>query len=112
MPGVVGYVRKFPPRGRWRGPTVAAQRARVDAFAAGLPVLAFCAEDEARARRAGRPALADGLARARRSGARLVVAAADRLGRDAAFLAALRDGGADFVCLDDPLINPGTVPVL
>lgn len=59
-----------------------------------------------------RPELANALAHAKRSQARLVVAKLDRLSRNAAFLLALRDSGAKIVACDMPEMNELTVGIM
>lgn len=59
-----------------------------------------------------RPKLAEAIKRCRLTGAKLVVAKLDRLSRNAAFLMALRDAGADFVAADLPDANTMTVGVM
>lgn len=53
-------------------------------------------------RRADRPELAKALHHAKVTGATLVIAKLDRLGRNAAFLLALRDSGIKFVAVNMP----------
>lgn len=103
-----------------------AQRAAVQRYAArtGARVLAVYEEQEdatlsARARRASmsgsrddRPGLRAALDHARAANAVLVIAALDRLSRNAAFLLALRDSGVDLVCCDMPDANRLTIGVL
>ncbi|MGO4682357.1 recombinase family protein [Hyphomicrobium sp. 2TAF46] len=59
-----------------------------------------------------RPKLAEALKHAKMTGATLVVAKLDRLSRNVAFLASLMDGGAKFVCADNPHVTKLTVHVL
>jgi len=63
-------------------------------------------------KRADRPELAKAIAHAKRSKAVLVVAKLDRLARNVAFLSALMDSGADFLCCDNPHANRLTVHIL
>jgi len=85
-----------------------AQRAAVEAYArqSGGRIAAAFTEVES-GRRDDRPELARALAHARRTGARLVVAKMDRLARNAGFLLALLDGGAEVAFCDFPNIPPG-----
>lgn len=103
-----------------------AQRAAVARYAAraNARVLAAYTEREdatlsARARRTSmsgsrddRPGLRAALDHARAANAVLVIAALDRLSRNAAFLLALRDSGVDLVCCDMPDANRLTIGVL
>lgn len=59
-----------------------------------------------------RPILAEALKMCRLTGATLIVAKLDRLGRNAAFLLSLRDAGVKFVCVDNPTMNTLTVGIL
>lgn len=59
-----------------------------------------------------RPQLAEALSACRLYGATLVIARLDRLSRNAAFLLALRDSGADFVAADMPEANRLTVGIM
>lgn len=59
-----------------------------------------------------RPELLRALAHARRSKATLCVAKLDRLSRNVAFLSALMENKADFVCCDNPHANTLTLHVL
>lgn len=52
-----------------------------------------------------RPILTEALERCRLTGATLIVAKLDRLGRNQAFVCALRDAGIDFTCCDMPEAN-------
>ncbi len=59
-----------------------------------------------------RPELAKALHLAKVTGATLCIAKLDRLSRNAAFLLALRDSGARFVCCDMPDANDLTIGVM
>lgn len=63
-------------------------------------------------KRADRPELAKALHRAKVTGATLVVAKLDRLSRNVAFLAALKDSGAPFIAADMPEANELTVHIM
>jgi DNA invertase Pin-like site-specific DNA recombinase len=56
-----------------------------------------------------RPQLLAAMAEARRVSSTLLIAKLDRLSRNASFILALRDSGADFVCCDMPDANTLTV---
>lgn len=59
-----------------------------------------------------RPGLAKALARAKATGATLIIAKLDRLSRNASFIMALRDSGVDFVAADMPEANTLTVGIM
>ena len=59
-----------------------------------------------------RPELQKALALCRQTGATLVIAKLDRLGRNAAFLLNLQDSGIRFVCADQPQANEMTIGIL
>lgn len=63
-------------------------------------------------RKNDRPELAKALKHCRATGAMLVVARLDRLGRDAAFLSSLMDSSVDFVAVDFPEANRLTMHIL
>lgn len=90
-----------------------AQEAAIAAFVASrnATVLASYTEVES-GKRNDRPQLAKALHHAKVTGATLAVAKLDRLGRNAAFLLALRDSGVRFICADQPDVNELTVGVL
>ena len=69
-------------------------------------------EESESGRKVERPKLGLALAHAKRSGAELVVARLDRLGRNVAFLSSLLESGVDFVCCDNPAANRLTIHVL
>jgi DNA invertase Pin-like site-specific DNA recombinase len=54
---------------------------------------------------ANRPQLLAALQECRRRKATLVIAKLDRPGRNVAFISALMESGADFVCCDNPHAN-------
>ncbi|MCK8495882.1 recombinase family protein [Spirosoma sp. RP8] len=58
-----------------------------------------------------RPQLTEALSYARKHRARLVIAKLDRLSRNASFIFALKDSGADFVCADMPDANTLTIGI-
>lgn len=90
-----------------------AQRRAVEDLCAarGLDLIDEFTEVET-GKRNDRPQLEAALARARLSGATLVVAKLDRLSRNAAFTLQLRDSGLDFICADNPDVNRMTIGIL
>ena len=62
-------------------------------------------EIESGKRHTNRPQLLAALAECRKRRATLVIAKLDRLGRNVAFISALMESGADFVCCDNPHAN-------
>ncbi|WP_267395243.1 MULTISPECIES: recombinase family protein [unclassified Sphingomonas] len=91
-----------------------AQRASVEALcsARGWEIVAPPYTEVESGKRNDRPALAQAIARAQLTGARLVIAKLDRLSRNAAFLLTLRDSGVDFVAADMPDANALTVGIM
>lgn len=63
-------------------------------------------------RRNDRPQLSKAIERCRLTGATLVIAKLDRLGRNAAFLLSLRDAGVRFVAADMPTANELTIGIM
>lgn len=59
-----------------------------------------------------RPQLQAAIAACRKEGGSLVVAKLDRLSRNVAFTAALKDSGLDFVCCDNPNATRLTIDIL
>lgn len=62
-------------------------------------------EVESGKKHTNRPQLLAALAECRRKKATLVIAKLDRLGRNVAFISALMESGAEFVCCDNPNAN-------
>jgi DNA invertase Pin-like site-specific DNA recombinase len=63
-------------------------------------------------KRADRPELARALDACRKHKARLVIAKLDRLSRNLAFIATLKDSGVEFVAVDNPHANKLTIHIL
>lgn len=105
---MIAYYRVSTDKQGEHGLGMAAQRTAVEAYAraANAPIVATYTEVES-GRRADRPQLRQALAHARRSKDRLVVAKLDRLARNARFLLALVEGGADVAFCDLPHVPPG-----
>lgn len=82
-----------------------AQQAAVVRHIGNGTLCAEYTEVESGKRHTNRPQLAMALAECRKAKATLVIAKLDRLGRNVAFISALMDSGADFVCCDNPHAN-------
>jgi DNA invertase Pin-like site-specific DNA recombinase len=82
-----------------------AQRAAVARHIAPAVLLTEYTEIESGKKHTNRPQLLAALQECRRRKATLVIAKLDRLGRNVAFISALMEGGADFVCCDNPHAN-------
>ena len=63
-------------------------------------------------RKSGRVKLAEAIAKAKETGATLVIAKLDRLSRDASFIMTLKNSGVDFVCADMPEANSLTIGLM
>lgn len=90
-----------------------AQRASIASFCASrdCECLAEYIEIES-GRKADRPELAKALHQAKLTGATLVIAKLDRLGRNVAFLSALQEAGVRFVCADMPEASELTLHIM
>jgi len=110
---LIGYCRVSTAEQGRSGLGLEAQKADVERYAAGCngEILAWYTEVES-GRRDERPELAKGIAHARRTGAKLVIAKLDRLARDVAFISTLMKNGFEFVCCDNPHVNRFTLHVL
>src|SRR5882672_1527849 len=110
---IVGYVRVSTKGQGESGLGLEAQQAAIDGYIAnvGATVTACYTEVES-GRKSDRPQLAKALAHAKRSGATLVVAKLDRLGRNVAFLSALMEAKVDFIAVDNPAANKLTLHIL
>ncbi len=112
-PKLVAYERVSTARQGKSGLGLEAQRKAIDDYAAtkGGTILARFTEVES-GRKNDRPELEKALQLARITGATLVIAKLDRLGRNAAFLLTLRDAGVSFVACDMPEANDLTVGIM
>jgi DNA invertase Pin-like site-specific DNA recombinase len=110
---IVGYVRVSTKGQGESGLGLEAQQRAIDSYAAsvGATVVASYTEVES-GRKSDRPQLAKALPHAKRSGATLVVAKLDRLGRNVAFLSALMEAKVDFIAVDNPAANKLTLHIL
>jgi DNA invertase Pin-like site-specific DNA recombinase len=105
MAQFVAYYRVSTDRQGTSGLGLDAQRTAVLAHAANGQLIAEYTEVESGKKHTNRPQLLAALAECRRSGATLVIAKLDRLGRNVAFISALMEGGIDFVACDNPYAN-------
>lgn len=110
---LIPYLRVSTPRQGESGLGLEAQIKAVKEYArsVGGRVVAVYEEIES-GKKARRPELLKALAHARRIKGTLVVAKLDRLTRNVAFMCALLESGADFVCCDVPLANKLTMHLL
>src|SRR6516165_11913299 len=113
MAVLVGYLRVSTKGQGESGLGLEAQQAAIERYARqhGAKIAALYTEVES-GKLADRPELAKALAHARRSKSTLVVAKLDRLARNVAFLSALMQSRADFVCCDNPHANKLTIHIL
>lgn len=114
MTKAIAYYRVSTAKQGASGLGIEAQRAAVEALCAarGWEIVAPPYTEVESGKRNDRPALAQAIARAHLTGARLVIAKLDRLSRNAAFLLTLRDSGVDFVAADMPDANALTVGIM
>ncbi len=110
---IIAYYRVSTKKQGASGLGLEGQKATVSDFANrnGATVVYAYTEVES-GKRKDRPELAKAIAHARRNKATLVVAKLDRLARNVAFLSALMESGADFVCCDNPHANRLTIHIL
>ncbi|PNY79333.1 resolvase [Deinococcus koreensis] len=116
LPGTptVAYYRVSTVKQGASGLGLEAQRAAVQAFAAGrgLVLAQEFTEVETGTRKRHRPQLAAALAQSRRTGAVLLIAKLDRLARNVAFVSALMESGVRFVAVDMPEVDNLTIHVM
>ena len=111
MPAFIAYFRCSTARQEASGLGLDAQQEAVSRYVNGGKLLASYTEVESGKNNA-RPQLAKALAHCKRTGATLLIARLDRLGRNVAFLAALMDGDVPFICCDNPAATRLTLHVL
>ncbi|MGL4961961.1 MAG: recombinase family protein [Inquilinus sp.] len=111
MQRFVSYLRVSTKKQGDSGLGLEAQRAAIEQYLAGRPLLAEHLEVES-GKRNDRPQLQHALATCRATGATLLIARLDRLARNAAFLLSLRDAGVEFIAVDQPNANRLTVGIL
>lgn len=105
MTAFIAYYRVSTDRQGASGLGLDAQRAAVARHIAPAALLTEYTEIESGKRHTNRPQLLAALQECRRRKATLVIAKLDRLGRNVAFISALMESGADFVCCDNPHAN-------
>ena len=105
MPNFIAYYRVSTDRQGASGLGLEAQSAAVARHIAPAVLLTEYTEIESGKKHTNRPQLLAALQECRRKKATLVIAKLDRLGRNVAFISALMDSGADFVCCDNPHAN-------
>lgn len=100
----------------WQGESglgLDAQRAAVEAFARqheGIILYSFVEVETGK--RSDRPELAKALCTARKAKASLLIAKLDRLARNVAFIANLKDAGVEFLACDQPFASRLTLHIL
>jgi len=106
MPDFIAYYHVSTDRQGASGLGLEAQRAAVAAHTGAGRLLMEYTEVEIGKQHTNRPQLLAALQECRRKKATLVIAKLDRLGRNVAFISALMESGADFVCCDNPQRQP------
>jgi DNA invertase Pin-like site-specific DNA recombinase len=101
----IAYYRVSTDRQGASGLGLEAQRAAVLRHIGAGKLAAEYTEVESGKKHTNRPQLLTALQECRRKKATLVIAKLDRLGRNVAFISALMESGADFVCCDNPHAN-------
>src|ERR1700732_1524835 len=101
----IAYYRVSTGRQGASGLGLEAQRAAVYRHIGAGQLAAEYTEVESGKKHTNRPQLLTALQECRRKKATLVIAKLDRLGRNVAFISALMESGADFVCCDNPHAN-------
>ncbi|MCZ7926166.1 recombinase family protein [Agrobacterium pusense] len=104
MTEYVAYYRVSTDRQGQSGLGLDAQKALVETFANGAPILASYVEIES-GRKDDRPVLAEALAYAKATKATLLIAKLDRLARDVHFVSGLLKAGVPIKCADMPEAN-------
>jgi DNA invertase Pin-like site-specific DNA recombinase len=105
MAAHIAYYRVSTDRQGASGLGLEAQRAAVLRHIGAGKLAAEYTEVESGKKHTNRPQLLAALQECRRRKATLVIAKLDRLGRNVAFISALMESGADFVCCDNPHAN-------
>jgi DNA invertase Pin-like site-specific DNA recombinase len=105
MANFISYYRVSTDRQGASGLGLEAQRAAVLQHTGAGKLTAEYTEVESGKKHTNRPQLLAALQECRQKKATLIIAKLDRLGRNVAFISALMDSGADFVCCDNPHAN-------
>lgn len=105
MTTFVAYYRVSTDRQGASGLGLEAQRTAVLAHIGAGQLTEEYTEVESGKKHTNRPQLLAALQHCRKKKATLVIAKLDRLGRNVAFIAALMESGAEFVCCDNPHAN-------
>lgn len=105
MPLFIAYYRVSTDRQGASGLGLDAQREAVKRFIATGQLVNEYTEIESGKQYTNRPKLLAALQECKKRRATLVIAKLDRLGRNVAFISALMESGADFVCCDNPHAN-------
>jgi DNA invertase Pin-like site-specific DNA recombinase len=105
MSAFIAYYRVSTDRQGASGLGLDAQRQAVARHIGPAVLLTEYTEIESGKNHTNRPQLLAALQECRRRKATLVIAKLDRLGRNVAFISALMESGADFVCCDNPHAN-------
>src|SRR4029453_8831382 len=107
----VAYYRVSTAKQGLSGLGLEAQRASVQSYVKDSLIAAEDVEGGG-GKRNNRPKLGEGVERARREGATLIISKLDRLARSVAFIFALRDSGVKFIVCDMPEANTLTIGLL
>lgn len=105
MTAFIAYYRVSTDRQGASGLGLDAQRVAVARHIAPAVLLSEYTEVESGKKHTNRPQLLAALQECRRKKATLIIAKLDRLGRNVAFISALMESGAEFVCCDNPHAN-------
>jgi DNA invertase Pin-like site-specific DNA recombinase len=105
MAGFIAYYRVSTDRQGTSGLGLDAQRQAVGKFVGAEKLVNEYTEIESGKRHKNRPQLLAAMTECRKTKSTLLIAKLDRLARNVAFIAAMMEGGVDFVCCDNPHAN-------